>query len=122
MGAEFLGFFQGAICTLGMLYATDMMTGGWGGATGGIDIQGMLITPAAVTVILASCALRTRYWTAVTAFFIIGSWVLTFVLLIVLNDLFCPDPEEPVQACGISINPVLSEVCVYMYICMKIFA
>jgi hypothetical protein len=110
IGAEFLGFFQGAFCTLGILYATDTMSGGWGGATGGIDIQGMLITPTAVTVILASCALRTRYWTGLTAFFILGSWVLTFVLLIVLDDLFCPDAEEPVQACGISIVPVLSEV------------
>jgi hypothetical protein len=95
------------------------MTGGWGGATGGIDIQGMLITPTAVTVILASCALRTRYWTVMTAFFLIGSWVLTFVLLIVLDDLFCPDSEEPVQACGISITPVLSEVCIsYACVCV----
>lgn len=110
--AEVLGVGQGALVFLFVFYAMDVLydpTQTYAdGFTSSIDINGMLIVPLIVGVVLGSASLRMRHWTVITIFGIVFSYFLAYMVLLVLNVLFCPDGDsEPVSSCGIVIPAVL---------------
>jgi hypothetical protein len=75
--------------------------------TSGIDIVGMLWPNIVVAVVLISMCRRTITWNWFVVAGIAISIACSFLILYVLDFFFCPDPNEPIASCGISLVPVL---------------
>jgi len=123
--AEFVGFSQGTLIALFALYSLDYIhddsvPGRL--STPGIDIVGMAWPQVVVISVLASLCLRTRTFNWIVWFFILGSILATYLVIIILDDLFCPDAKEPVVSCGVSIAPTLTGLRPWLLLFVSIVA
>lgn len=75
--------------------------------TSGIDIVGMLWPNIVVAVALISICRRTITWNWFVVVGIAISVACSLLISYFLDFLFCPDPNEPIASCGISLVPVL---------------
>jgi len=97
--------WQGVVIALALLYGlNDDSAGG----NVGLDHAGMLLASMIICTVTLKLGILIRYWTLITHFFFWGCLLASYIVLLLLDIVMCPDSApEPIQACGTILSWVL---------------